>query len=132
MIVGDSAKATLEHLVSHGLDRDCLSHCLGGRVVEKAAFADWVRQRLSVEECLGDAFLSRSDNLKPPPNNNNNMMMMVQPQDLLRGAARKEAQQQQYNQTARRVYERSKLNLMVAQGKVTVLQKRKATLQSRE
>ena len=67
MIAGNSANDTLQQLVARGFDRDCFHLCLGGRLNVDAAFQDWVRERLSIEECLGDAFVSPSNNLKPPP-----------------------------------------------------------------
>lgn len=139
VITGDSAKSTLQKLLDRGFDRDCLPQCLGGNVQERDTVQKWIRGRLSVEECIGDAFVSRSNNLRPPMsmvakssggNGSDAMMMMLHRLRFLTGAARQETQRQYINHKSRCARERKKLDLMIMQGKVIMLRKHQEWLKS--
>ena len=53
-VAKNSSKATLDALVSHGIPRVVLPHCLGGSY-DYTLYDEWIRSRLSVEEIMSAA-----------------------------------------------------------------------------
>lgn len=53
-VAEESSKATREALVAQGVPRVALPRCLGGRYDYKF-YDDWIRSRLSIEDCMGAA-----------------------------------------------------------------------------
>jgi len=54
-IIGQSIRETIRLLEEEGIDRSCIPMKLGGDYFYTKQFDDWIRTRLSMEDCMGAA-----------------------------------------------------------------------------
>eukprot|EP00977_Amphora_coffeiformis_P027781 scaffold34644_cov283-Amphora_coffeaeformis.AAC.1 len=82
-VIGQSIRETIRLLEEEGLDRSCIPLRLGGDYFYTKQFDDWIRERLSVEDCMGGA---------PPVRNSGILNAVV-----------KQANEQVLEETAKRI-----------------------------